>query len=163
LWRRATLVAGLALVLMAAALWLVDRSAAPRLPGSTVTGGPSGADAELQQASALAATDPAAALAVYDEVLASQPHQPEALTDEGWIYAQGGFAGEAMTKLALAEKVDPSYAPAHFYRALVLLDEDRPGTAAAELRWYLAHGPAPGLVVAAKAALAQAETRRPQR
>ena len=161
LYRRASLVAGSALVLVAAALWLVDRSAAPRLPGDTISGGATGTSAELQQASALAAADPAAALAVYDEVLARQPDQPEALTDEGWIYAQGGFVSEAMTKLAKAEKVGPSYAPAHFYRALVLLDdEDRPGPAAAELKWYLGHGPAPALVAEAKAALAQAEATR---
>jgi hypothetical protein len=43
---------------------------------------------------------------------------------------------------------------------LVLLDdEDRPGPAAAELKWYLGHGPATALVVAARAALAQAEAK----
>ena len=157
---RLSLVAGTALVLAAAALWLLDRSATPRLPGETITGGQDGTGAALQQASALATTDPAAALAVYDEVLASQPDQPEALTDEGWIYAQGGFVDQAMARLDKAEKVDPSYDAAHLYRALVLLDdEDRPGPAAAELKSYLGHGPATALVVAARAALAQAEAK----
>jgi hypothetical protein len=55
--------------------------------------------------------------------------------------------------------VDPTYDAAHFYRALVLLDEHRPGTAAAELNWYLGHGPASTLVAAARAALEQAEGR----
>ena len=155
---RVSLAAGTALVLVAAALWLVDRSATPRLPGDTITGGQNGTGAALQQASVLATTDPAAALAVYDEVLASQPDQPEALTDEGWLYAQGGFVAQAMARLDRAEKVDPAYDAAHLYRALVLLDdEDRPGLAAAELKWYLGHGPATALVVAARAALAQAE------
>ena len=155
---RVSLVAGTALVLVAAALWLLDRSATPRLPGDTITGGQNGTGAALQQASVLATTDPAAALAVYDEVLASQPDQPEALTDEGWLYAQGGFVAQAMARLDRAEKVDPAYDAAHLYRALVLLDdEDRPGLAAAELKWYLGHGPATALVVAARAALAQAE------
>ncbi len=161
--RRVSFVAGTALVLLAAALWLVDRSVAPRSPGETVTGGSNSTSAELQQASALAATDPAAALAVFDEVLASQPDQPEALTDEGWIYAQGGFVVEAMARLAKAERVDPSYAAAHLYRALVLLDdEDRPGAAAVELKWYLAHGPAPALVAVARAALVQADVTKPE-
>jgi cytochrome c-type biogenesis protein CcmH len=161
-WRLA-LAAGLALVVVAASLWAVDRAASPRLPGSTATGGPEGASAELQQASALAATDPAAALAVYDAVLSIQPDQPEALTDEGWIYAQGGFVDQAMAKLGKAEEVDPAYAPAHFYRALVLLDDENdPGPAVAELKWFLAHGPAPALVAAAKAALAVAEAKKPQ-
>jgi tetratricopeptide (TPR) repeat protein len=158
--RRASLVAGTALVLLAATLWLVDRSVAPRLPGGTVTGGSNGTSAELQQASALAATDPAAALAILDEVLASQPDQPEALTDEGWIYAQGGFVVEAMARLTKAEKVGPAYDAAHLYRALVLLDdEDRPGPAAAELEWYLAHGPAPALVAVARTALVEAKAK----
>ena len=156
--RRVSLVAGTALVVVAAALWLVDRSATPRLPGDTVTGSVDGTNAALQQASALSGTDPAAALAVYDEVLATQPDQPEALTDEGWIYARGGFVDQGMARLAKAERVDPSYDAAHLYRALVLLDvEDRPGPAATELKWYLAHGPAPALVPAARAALVQAE------
>jgi tetratricopeptide (TPR) repeat protein len=149
----------MALVLLAAVLWLVDRSAAPRLPGDTITGGQNGTSAALQQASALATTDPAAALAVYDEVLATQPDQPEALTDEGWIYAEGGLVDQAMARLDKAEKVDPSYDAAHFYRALVLLDERRPGPAAAELKWYLGHGPASTLVAAAHAALEQAEAK----
>jgi hypothetical protein len=68
-----------------------------------------------------------------------------------------------MARLAKAEKVDPSYDAAHLYRALVLLDvEDRPGPAAAELKWYLAHGPAPALVLAARAALVQAEAKKPE-
>ncbi|MGP8209289.1 MAG: cytochrome c-type biogenesis protein CcmH [Acidimicrobiales bacterium] len=156
---RVSLAAGLALVLLAGALWLVDRSATPRLPGDTITGGQDGTSAALQQASALATTDPAAALAVYDEVLAAQPDQPEALTDEGWIYAEGGFVDQAMARLDRAEEVDPSYDAAHFYRALVLLDEHRPGPAVAELKWYLGHGPASTLVAAARAALGQAEAK----
>jgi cytochrome c-type biogenesis protein CcmH len=156
--RRIGLVAGTALVVVAAALWLVDRSAAPRLPGGTITGGLNSTNVELQQAAALAATDPAAALRVYDGVLARQPDQPEALTDEAWIYAEGGFVDEALTRLAQTEKVDPSYDAAHLYRALVLLDDqDRPGPALAELKWYLGHGPAPTLVAIARAALLQAE------
>jgi tetratricopeptide (TPR) repeat protein len=149
----------MALVLLAAVLWLVDRSATPRLPGDTITGGQNGTSAALQQASALAATDPAAALVVYAEVLATQPDQPEALTGEGWIYAEGGFVDQAMARLNRAEKVDPSYAAAHFYRGLVLLDEHRPGPAAAELKWYLGHGPASSLVAAARSALEQAEAK----
>jgi tetratricopeptide (TPR) repeat protein len=156
---RVSLVAGTALVVIAGTLWLLDRSATPRLPGDTITGGQNGTSAALQQASALAATDPAAALAVYDAVLATQPDQPEALTDEGWIYAQSGFVDEAMARLDRAEKVDPAYDAVHLYRALVLLDDEkRPAPAATELKWYLAHGPASALVAAARAALVQAES-----
>jgi tetratricopeptide (TPR) repeat protein len=154
---RASLVVGTVLVLVAGALLVLDRSSSPALPGGTITGGPSGVVAELQDASSLASADPAAALALYDKVLASDPGQPEALTDEGWIYAQAGFVSKAMALLSKAEKVSPRYSPAHFYRGLVLLkDERRPAAARAELQWYLAHGPAQPLVAVAKKALAAA-------
>ncbi len=157
---RVSLVAGTALVVVAGALWLLDRSATARLPGDTITGGQDGTSAALRQASALATTDPAAALVIYDEVLSGHPDQPEALTDEGWIYAQGGLVPEALARLDRAEKVDPSYDAAHLYRGLVLLDDqDRPGPAAAELKWYLAHGPSSSLVAAARSALAQAQAK----
>jgi cytochrome c-type biogenesis protein CcmH/NrfF len=154
--------AGLALMVLAAALWLVDRSSTQRLPGATVTGGPSGLTADLDEASVLATDDPAAALAVYDQVLASDPHQPVALTSEGYIYMRAGMPARALQLLGLAEKADPAYAPAHLYRALVLLGYARkPAAAKAELEWYLSHGPAPGAVAEARKALLLAERRAP--
>ena len=87
--QRVTLVAGAALVVLAGALWLVDRSSSPRLPGATITGGLSGVNAELQEASAITASDPTEALALYDDVLSGDPDQPVALTAEGWNLCPG--------------------------------------------------------------------------
>ena len=158
-YQRATLLAGVALMVAAAGLLVIDRSWSPRSAGGTVTGSLTGIPAELQQASALAATDPAAALALYGTVLTGDPDQPVALTAEGWIYAQAGFAAQASSFLAKAERADPSYGPAHFYRALVMLDYDkRPAVAVAELKWYLAHRPDPALRPVARAALAKAQS-----
>jgi cytochrome c-type biogenesis protein CcmH len=157
--QRVTLVAGAALVLLAGALWLVDRSSSTRLPGATITGGFSGVNADLQEASALTATDPTEALTLYDQVLSSDPDQPVALTSVGWIYAQAGIVSKSMTLLEQAEAADPGYDLPHLYRALVLLDdEDQVAAAGRELEWYLAHGPDPAMVKVAKEALADAKS-----
>jgi cytochrome c-type biogenesis protein CcmH len=161
--QRVTLLAGAALVVLAGALWLVDRSSSARLPGATITGGLSGVNAELQEASAITASDPTEALALYDDVLSGDPDQPVALTAEGWIYAQAGVVPEAISLLGKAESADPGYDLPHLYRALVLLDDqgqNRP--AARELGWYLAHGPDPAMVKVAREALAQAQAARSQ-
>jgi cytochrome c-type biogenesis protein CcmH len=155
--QHAMLVAGLALMAVAGVLWALDRSSVPRSAAGTATGGATGTAAELEQASSLASTDPAAALAVYGEVLASEPRQPAALAAEGWIYAEARFTGRAMGLLEEAEKADPGYGPAHLYRGLVLLgEEDRPAPAAAELKWYLSHSPTPALEAVAQQALREA-------
>jgi cytochrome c-type biogenesis protein CcmH len=156
--QRVALVAGVALVLLAGALLLVDRSSSERLPGATITGGLSGVNAQLQEASALTASDPTEALALYDDVLSGDPDQPVALTAEGWIYAQAGVVSKAMGLLEKAESADPGYDLPHLYRALVLLDDQgQVVPAARELDWYLAHGPDPSMVKVAKEALVQAQ------
>jgi cytochrome c-type biogenesis protein CcmH/NrfF len=156
--QRVTLVAGATLVVLAGALWLVDRSSTTRLPGATITGGLSGVNAQLQEASSLTASDPTEALTIYDDVLSGDPSQPVALTAEGWIYAQAGIVPKAMTLFQKAESADPGYDLPHLYRALVLLDDQGQVVAAArELDWYLAHGPDPTMAKVARAALAQAQ------
>jgi len=160
LYRRVAPVLGAVLVLAAGALWLVDRTSSQRLPGGTVSGGVTGVDEELQQAASLASSDPAAALALYDEVLVSDPNQPVALSGEGWIYAEAGYVAKGEGLLQKAEADDPSFDPPHLYRGLVLLEDQRkPAAAIKELKWYLAHGPDPALTKTAKTALAQAEAR----
>ena len=122
------------------------------------TGGLSGVNAQLQEASALTASDPTEALALYDDVLSGDPDQPVALTAEGWIYAQAGVVSKAMGLLEKAESADPGYDLPHLYRALVLLDDQgQVVPAARELDWYLAHGPDPSMVKVAKEALVQAQ------
>lgn len=112
-------------------------------------------DLELQQAAALTAKNPVAALAVYGQVLAAAPGQPTALTEEGWIYAQAGQISKGLVLLNRVEKEEPSFGLAHLYRGLVLLDyAGKRSAAAVEFRFYLSHEPDPSLVPAAKKALA---------
>jgi cytochrome c-type biogenesis protein CcmH len=145
-YERAGFAAGVGLIALAGALWLVDQSSAPRpSTGAAVGGQGEGAAtvaADLQAANFLAATQPVTALALYGEVLANEPGEPAALTGEAVIYAHALMARKALSLLAEVEKESPAYAPAHLDRALVLLDyAHKPREAVAELRWYLAHGP----------------------
>ncbi|MHB1496667.1 MAG: cytochrome c-type biogenesis protein CcmH [Acidimicrobiales bacterium] len=157
-YRRLMVPAGLALLAAGAGLWLVDRTS-PQLPGGTITGSLTGLNVQLTEAKALAGKDPARALEIYGKILASNPNQPIALTAEGWIFAEAGFASQAMPLLTKAEKVDPSYGPAHLYRGLVLLEYDKdPSGAVGELNWYLTHNPSSSLVEVAREALAQAKS-----
>jgi cytochrome c-type biogenesis protein CcmH len=156
--RRLSLPAGVALVAIALVLLLVDRFSSPELPGGTITGSLSGLNTELAEAQAVASKAPVSALEIYQEILAAYPDQPIALAGEGWIYAEAGFAGRALTLLAEAEKADPSYGPAHLYRGLVLLDEaGKKRSAERELEWYLGHDPSPDLAKVARQALAKAK------
>ncbi|MGC8627226.1 MAG: cytochrome c-type biogenesis protein CcmH [Acidimicrobiales bacterium] len=159
--QRASLSAGVALIALAGALWLLDRSSSPGLLSQTVSAGMSGKiDDKLQQAANIAQKDPVGALKLYDQVLAGDPGQPVALTSEGWLYVRAGFVGKGMTLLTEAETADPSYDLPHLYRGLVLLGYlDQRGAAAAELRWYLGHGPSASLTGIAKSALAEATYR----
>lgn len=156
-WRRArrlSLPVGVALVALALALFALDRFSAPELPGGTITGSLTGLSAELTEAQSLAAKDPLAALEIYEKVLARHPGQPIALSGAGWIYAEAGFSGRALSLLAEAEKADPSYGPAHLYRGLVLLSQPAKRLAAErELEWYLSHDPSPALAKVARRAL----------
>jgi cytochrome c-type biogenesis protein CcmH/NrfF len=156
-FRQLTTLGGATLVVLAGALWLLDRESAPRATGQTATGGVTGITNELVEAAALAPKDPLSALVIYQEVLRSDPRQPVALAAEGWIYAQGGYATEGLSLLSEAEAADPSYPPPHLYRGLVLLDQDRHPAAAAELHWYLTHHPAASELKVARAALVRAE------
>ena len=155
-YQRLMVPAGVGLMVLGTVLYVVDRSS-PELPGGTITGSTTGLIVELEEAQAFMGKDPAKALQIYGQILASNPDQPIALTAEGWIFAEAGFASRAMPLLTKAEKVDPSYGPAHLYRGLVLLEyEKSPSAAAAELEWYLGHDPSPSLAKVARQALADA-------
>jgi tetratricopeptide (TPR) repeat protein len=156
-YERAAFLAGLVLVALAAALWLLDRSSSPGAPARTAAASePQSAGTvatELQAANSLAGTEPVTALALYGEVLASEPGEPAALVGEAVIYARARMATKALALLREAERSDPAYAPAHLDRGLVLLSyAHEPRAAVAELRWYMAYGPkGQGRAEAAKA------------
>lgn len=163
--RRWLLVGAVGLALVAGGTgWAVASAVSPRAPGQTITGlafGPGVEASYLKTAQAdQAKGDDVDALKAYQQVLASDPNQVQALTGEGWLLAetqQPTLLAQGISLLTRAEQVDPSYGPAHIYRGIAYLSEGDYQASIPELKWYLAHDPDPTLVAKVKAALSQAE------
>ncbi len=160
------------LALAAVAGVLVSRSAEERQPGEAATGdiaatGPTGEVAgALEAARRLREQGQTlAAIRTYDEVLARDPKQPEALAYRGWLVRQAGAqAGNAelvdkgLEYVDRAVAADPSYPWAHFFRGLILYEDKRdPAAAVPELRAFLDAGPPPAMVAPIQELLRQAE------
>ncbi|MEA2972305.1 MAG: hypothetical protein QOG82_763 [Actinomycetota bacterium] len=98
------------------------------------------------------------ALQLYDEILASDPDNVEALAYRGWLLKRAGLADEALASLDRAVAVDPTFADAHFFRGMVLYqDRDDPAGAVIEFQAFLANNPPPDFVDAVGEVLAQAQ------
>jgi tetratricopeptide (TPR) repeat protein len=98
------------------------------------------------------------ALQLYDEILASEPDNVEALAYRGWLLKRAGLADEALASLDRAVIVDPTFADAHFFRGMVLYqDRDDPAAAVIEFQAFLANNPPPDFVDAVGEVLAQAQ------
>jgi tetratricopeptide (TPR) repeat protein len=155
-WRLTAIVA-LILTFGALAGWGVTASSGSRLAGQTITGNKqaagagqstAGIDSRILQANQLVNKgDLAGALKLYDAVLRDNPNQPEALANEGWLIAQAGMAANpvrtdlidaGLAKIEAAERIDSSYAAAHFFRGFVLFRAKNDAKdAITELRLYL--------------------------
>ena len=107
-----------------------------RLPGQSATGTVSLSEAlvvqqQLAQASELAGTGQIAeAITLYSRVLATVPHQHEALTYQGWLIRLSGIsAGQRLVvargdqELALAASVAPGYPDARGLNAIALAED----------------------------------------
>lgn len=166
LGRRRLLVAGSGVAVLGAGLaWALVSATSTRVDGQPITGQALGAAAVQSHLRAAAADvsrgDAVSALKEYQKILSSDPNQLDALTQEGWLLAETGqpaLLQQGLSLLASAEKVDPTYAPAHVYRGIALLSEDDYAASVPELQWYLAHNPDPELVSQVKAALAKAQS-----
>jgi len=166
-------VAALAVAALATvACVLVWRSAEQRRPGEAATGdiaatGPTDDLAQdLETARQLREQGQAlAAIRTYDEILARDPKQPEALAYRGWMVRQAGAqAGNAelvdkgLEYVDRAVAADPSYPWAHLFRGLILYEDKRdPAGAVPELRAFLDAGPPPPMVAPIQEVLRQAE------
>jgi hypothetical protein len=154
---RLTAVVALILALGALAGWGVTASSGSRLPGQTITGNnqaasgsqnTGGIDPRILQANQLVNKgDLTGALKLYDAVLKDNPNQPEALANEGWLIAQAGMAANpvrpdlidsGLARIDAAERIDDTYAAAHFFRGYVLFrGKNDARDAVTELRLYL--------------------------
>lgn len=121
-WRRAALV-GLGVVAFAAlAGVLMAQALGRRDPGEVATGDIRQSVTEkLNEAGRRgAAGDTAAAIALYDEVLADDPTNAEALTYKGWMLTLSGEMGDGLTTLIDAATQHPEYPDVHAFLAIVL-------------------------------------------
>jgi tetratricopeptide (TPR) repeat protein len=133
-WRR--IVAAIAGVLAFAVLAgvLVAQASGRRGSGEALTGDiRQSTRADLAEALQTASEgDYAGAIAMYDEVLADEPANVEALTYKGWLQFQSGD-GAGIESLIAAAEADPDYAPTHAFLAVILEQAGRTDAALAEL------------------------------
>lgn len=115
---------------------------------------------ELAEAAVLASNhDVAQAIALYDDVLAISPHQPEALADGGWLTRLAGLSSHSATiarsgdrEIALAVSLAPGYALARAYDGVARLEDAHdPHGAVAEFRAMLADHPSSTLLSSVRA------------
>ncbi len=131
----------------------VSRSSGERLSGDSATGDIRDSSVRLlQQAQDLFAQGRLLdAIKTFDQVLAVDPDNAEALAYRGWALFQAGTAGQNAELLAAAERnVDqaiaarPQYAPARVFKAVILARvHDDPGGAFEQVNLALATDPPP--------------------
>ena len=86
------------------------------------------------------------AIALYDEVLADQPTNAEALTYKGWaLYTVIGDGGAALTSLLDAATANPEYPDVHAFLAVVFFRDGRVELAGRELDRLDALDPPPDI------------------
>ncbi|HET6950768.1 MAG TPA: tetratricopeptide repeat protein [Acidimicrobiales bacterium] len=133
-WRRTVLtVAGVAAFALLAGV-MVAQSAGRRGAGDQITGDiRETTRGKLDEAVQLAGRQRYdEAIALYDEVLADQPDNVEAMTFKGWFQWQSGDGQGVMTLLD-AVALDPAYPATHAFLAVVFEQLGRPDTARLEL------------------------------
>jgi tetratricopeptide (TPR) repeat protein len=113
---------------------LVAQASGRREAGDALTGDiRESTRAQLDQAVTIAAEGRYAdAIAIYDEVLAAQPDNVEAMAYKGWFQLQSGD-GQGVVTLVDAAELDPDYPATHAFLAVAFERLGRPDTAQREL------------------------------
>lgn len=103
------------------------------------------------------------AVRTYDQVLAIDPDNAEALAYRGWLLRLGGFPEEGFRSIDQAVAADPAYPDARFFKGFILLsDLQRPAEAVTEFEAFLANDPPPALVPLVEQSLADARAQAAQ-
>lgn len=146
-WRRVAVVAAAVVAFAVVAGVLVAQTAGRRGAGDTITGDTRETTrARLDDALLLAqGGDYEAAVAAYDEILADQPANVEAMTYKGWFQFQSGD-GQGVVTLVEAAETNPDYPATHAFLAVVFERLGRPDTARLELERLDALDPPPAIV-----------------
>ena len=146
-WRRLVVVVAAVVAFAVVSGVLVAQAAGRREAGETATGDirettRSKLDAALLRASE---GDAGGAIALYDEVLADQPTNIEAMTYKGWVQYQSGD-GQGVVTLVEAAETDPGYPATHAFLAVIFERLGRADTARLELQRLDALDPPPDIV-----------------
>jgi len=133
-WRRLVLVVAAVGAFALLAGVMVAQSAGRRGAGDQITGDiRESTRAKLDEAVTLASQQRYdEAIAIYDEVLADQPGNVEAMTFKGWFQWQSGD-GQGVVTLVEAAELDAAYPATHAFLAVVFERLGRPDTARLEL------------------------------
>lgn len=122
---------------------LVAQSAGRRDASDSITGDiRQSATEKLNRAGRLGAEGEVdEAISLYDEVLAEQPANVEALTYKGWLLTLSGEPSEGLTTLIEAATTDPDYPDVHAFLAIVFFRNGLLEQAANELDRFEALDP----------------------
>jgi Flp pilus assembly protein TadD len=146
-WRRLVLAAAAVVAFALLAGVLVAQAAGRRGAGEALTGDiRETTRAKLDNALALASDgNYDEAIKVYDDVLADQPRNVEAMTFKGWFQLQSGD-GEGLVTLIDAVEIDPDYPATHAFLAVAFERLGRTDTARDEIARLDALDPPPQYV-----------------
>lgn len=98
------------------------------------------------------------AIKLYDQIIKSDPKNPEALAYRGWIVALAGLPDDGLAYVERAVAADPAYPDAHFFKAMILWqNKHQPAAAIPEFQLFLAGNPPDDLRPQVEAALQQAQ------
>ncbi|GAC1315440.1 MAG: hypothetical protein NVSMB12_11000 [Acidimicrobiales bacterium] len=151
---------------------LVMHTAGQRLPGDNVSGStPTSPVAKLlaQAQTQFQAQHLLDAVRTYDQVIALDPRNPEALAYKGWLLRLAGHQGNdqllvdrGLTSIRAAEAAQPAYPDAHFFAGETLLrDKNDAAGAIAEFEHFLADNPPPEYAPLVQAELTSARALLP--
>lgn len=130
-WPRRIGTGAFVVLLIGVVWWALSASSAQRLAGQEITGDPvDERQLVLAQARAIQAQQPAAAAALYEQVLIDEPDNVEALTYRGWTLTLSALGEsdaetiddtlrEAIDLLAAAIEIDPAYPDPHCFLGIV--------------------------------------------
>ncbi len=146
-WRRTALLGLLVGAFAVLAGLLVAQSVGRREVGDTATGDVRQSLTEkLNEAGRRSGDgDYERAIELYDEVLAVDRANLEALTYKGWVLTLSGQAGEGLQSLLAAATADPSYPDVHAFLAIVLFRNGLVAEADRELQRLAALDPPPAI------------------
>ena len=124
----------------------VARFSGSRGAGESVTGDIRATTRQLifDAQGALSGGDIDEAIALYDEALELQPSNVEALTYRGWLASRRGGDPDSEAAVGFIDDaiaIDPNYADARLFKAIISIENDDPARAAAELAAFDALDP----------------------